>query len=422
MAPLRGWGPKGERLRGFAPHGHWRTLTFLGALRCDRLTAPCVFDGPINGECFRAYVEQQLVPVLKPGDIVIMDNLGSHKSAALRRMIRAAGARLWYLPPYSPDLNPIEQAFAKIKHWMRAAQKRSIEDTWRHIGQTRRHHPARRMRQLLRQRRIRFRQNMKRSRACWDSSGVYHGGGEMDHGCEALIGFVGAHGDAFELLELARRSSRSDAAICTFPSSIARGFARRGCWEMTTFAPRCVEIGDNGVAVEGFVGDQRVEGQSPSISGATPTVSKRCPGRQDEADEIAERIGEGQDFGGHAAFGAADGLALGPPFAPCPWRWTLTMVASTMAYSMSGSSETASKSRLKTSAFAQSRKRVKTLFQWPNDGGRSRQGLPVRAIHSTASTNRRLSLPLRPGPACPDKAAPSSPIGRPSEQIGPSTA
>jgi len=132
--PLRGWGPKGDRLRGFAPHGHWRTLTFLGALRCDQLTAPCVFDGPINGECFRAYVEQQLVPRLKPGDIVIMDNLGSHKSAALRRLIRAAGARIWYLPPYSPDLNPIEQAFAKIKHWMRAAQKRTIEDTWRHIG------------------------------------------------------------------------------------------------------------------------------------------------------------------------------------------------------------------------------------------------------------------------------------------------
>ena len=134
MAPLRGWGPKGDRLRGFAPHGHWRTLTFLGALRCDRLTAPCVFDGPINGECFRAYVEQQLLPVLKPGDIVIMDNLGSHKSAALRRIIKAAGARLWYLPPYSPDLNPIEQTFAKIKHWMRAAQKRTIDDTWRHLG------------------------------------------------------------------------------------------------------------------------------------------------------------------------------------------------------------------------------------------------------------------------------------------------
>ena len=135
MAPLRGWGPKGQRLRGFAPHGHWRTLTFLGALRCDRLTAPCVFDGPINGQCFRAYVEQQLVPVLEPGDIVIMDNLGSHKSADVRRMIRDVGARLWFLPAYSPDLNPIEQAFARIKHWMRIAQKRTIEDTWRHIGQ-----------------------------------------------------------------------------------------------------------------------------------------------------------------------------------------------------------------------------------------------------------------------------------------------
>jgi len=121
-------------LRGFAPHGHWRTLTFLGALRCERLTAPCVFDGPINGLCFRAYVEQQLVPVLKPGGIVITDNLGAHKSAAVRQMIRAAGARLWYLPPCSPDLNPIEQAFAKIRHWMRTAQKRTVEDTWRHIG------------------------------------------------------------------------------------------------------------------------------------------------------------------------------------------------------------------------------------------------------------------------------------------------
>jgi putative transposase len=122
MAPLRGWGSRGERLRGFAPHGHWRTLTFLGALRSDQLTAPCVFDGPINGESFRAYVEQQLVKVLKPGDIVVMDNLGSHKSPTVRQMIRKAGARLWYLPPYSPDLNPIEQVFAKIKHWMRIAQ------------------------------------------------------------------------------------------------------------------------------------------------------------------------------------------------------------------------------------------------------------------------------------------------------------
>ncbi len=134
MAPLYGWGPRGKRLRGFAPHGHWRTLTFLGALRHDRLAAPCVFDGLINGQCFRAYVEQQLVPVLEPGDIVIMDNLGSHKSAAVRQMIRAAGARAWCLPPYSPDLNPIEQAFAKIKHWMRVAQKRTVEETWQHLG------------------------------------------------------------------------------------------------------------------------------------------------------------------------------------------------------------------------------------------------------------------------------------------------
>ena len=89
MTPLRGWGPKGKRLRAFAPHGRWRTLTFLGALRCDGLVAPCVFDGPINGQCFRAYVEQQLVAALKPGNIVIMDNLGSHKSAAVRQMIQA---------------------------------------------------------------------------------------------------------------------------------------------------------------------------------------------------------------------------------------------------------------------------------------------------------------------------------------------
>lgn len=134
MAPLRGWGPKGQRLRGFAPHGHWRTLTFLGALRCDRLTAPCVFDGPINGECFRAYVEQQLVPVLKPGDIVILDNLGSHKSAALRHLIRTAGARLWYLPPYSPDLNPIEQAFAKLKALLRKAGERTVDGLWSFLG------------------------------------------------------------------------------------------------------------------------------------------------------------------------------------------------------------------------------------------------------------------------------------------------
>jgi putative transposase len=109
-------------------------MTFVAALRHDRLTAPCVFDGPINGASFLAYVKQQLVRVLRPGDIVIMDNLGSHKSRAVREAIKSVGARAWFLPPYSPDLNPIEQAFSKVKHWMRTAQKRNVEDTWRHVG------------------------------------------------------------------------------------------------------------------------------------------------------------------------------------------------------------------------------------------------------------------------------------------------
>ena len=127
MAPLRGWGPKGERVRSFTPHGHWRTLTFLGALRCDRLTAPCLFDGPINGERFKAYVEQFLVPTLKPGDVVILDNLGSHKGKAVRRAVRDVGARLVFLPKYSPDLNPIEQVFAKLKGFVRKRAPRSFD-------------------------------------------------------------------------------------------------------------------------------------------------------------------------------------------------------------------------------------------------------------------------------------------------------
>ena len=134
MTRTRGWWRRGERLLAKVPHGHWQTTTFLAALRHDGITAPCVIDGPINGESFRAYVEQQLLPILKPGDIVVMDNLGSHRSAAIRRMIKTAGARLWYLPPYSPDLNPIEQTFAKIKHWMRTAQRRTLDDTWRQVG------------------------------------------------------------------------------------------------------------------------------------------------------------------------------------------------------------------------------------------------------------------------------------------------
>jgi len=125
MAPLRGWGQRGERVKGFAPHGRWHTQTFLAALRADGLFAPCVFDGPINGEAFRLYTGQMLVPCLRLGDIVIMDNLGSHKSREVRRLIRSAGARLWFLPPYSPDLNPIEQSFSKIKQAMRTAQERT---------------------------------------------------------------------------------------------------------------------------------------------------------------------------------------------------------------------------------------------------------------------------------------------------------
>lgn len=127
MAPIRGWGIKGERLKGFAPHGRWRTLTFLAALRANALTAPCVVDGPINGVIFRAYVEQFLVPVLRPGDIVILDNLGSHRARAIRDVILAAGAKLAFLPPYSPDFNPIEQVFAKVKHWLRMTQARSVD-------------------------------------------------------------------------------------------------------------------------------------------------------------------------------------------------------------------------------------------------------------------------------------------------------
>ncbi len=106
MTPIRGWAPRGKKLLGKVPHGRWRTVTFLAALRCDRIEAPCVIDGPIDGESFRAYVEQVLVPTLKPGDIVIFDNLGSHKGKAVRRAIREAGAKLFLLPKYSPDLNP----------------------------------------------------------------------------------------------------------------------------------------------------------------------------------------------------------------------------------------------------------------------------------------------------------------------------
>ena len=134
MIRTHGWHWRGQALNAKAPHGHWQTMTFIAALRCDEITAPCVIDGPINGETFLAYIEQFLVPTLKPGDIVIMDNLGSHKSQKVRKAIRRAGARPIFLPPYSPDLNPIEQVFSKLKRLLRKAEERTVEATWRRIG------------------------------------------------------------------------------------------------------------------------------------------------------------------------------------------------------------------------------------------------------------------------------------------------
>ena len=135
MAPLRGWSPKGQRLRAKVPFGHWKTMTFLAALRHDRIDAPWVLDGPINADSFKVYVEQVLAPTLAPGDIVVMDNLSSHKGQPVRRALRDAGAHLLFLPPYSPDLNPIEQLFAKLKHLLRKAAERTVEATWKQIGQ-----------------------------------------------------------------------------------------------------------------------------------------------------------------------------------------------------------------------------------------------------------------------------------------------
>jgi transposase len=134
MAPLRGWAPCGARLTAKVPHGHWKTTTFLAALRHNRIDAPWLIDGPIDGESFRTYVEQVLVPTLRPGDIVVMDNLGSHKGKVVRRLIRSAGAKLLFLPKYSPDLNPIEQVFAKLKHLLRKAAARTVEAVCAAIG------------------------------------------------------------------------------------------------------------------------------------------------------------------------------------------------------------------------------------------------------------------------------------------------
>jgi transposase len=134
MAPLRGWAPRGMRLTAKVPHRRWKTTTLVAALRCDRIAAPWVLDGPIDGECFQTYVERVLLPTLRPGDIVIMDNLGSHKGKAVRRLIRSAGAKLIFLPKYSPDLNPIEQVFAKLKHLLRKTAARNVDAVCSAIG------------------------------------------------------------------------------------------------------------------------------------------------------------------------------------------------------------------------------------------------------------------------------------------------
>jgi transposase len=135
MTRRYGRSKRGQRLVAAVPHGHWKTTTFIGALRADGLTAPAVIDGAVNGESFLAYVEQVLVPTLRPGDIVVLDNLSSHKVAGVRAVVEAAGATLRYLPPYSPDLNPIEQLFAKLKAILRKIAARTVEGLWAAIGQ-----------------------------------------------------------------------------------------------------------------------------------------------------------------------------------------------------------------------------------------------------------------------------------------------
>jgi transposase len=127
--------PRSQRLVDKAPHGHWKTTTFLAALRHDGLTAPLVVDGAINGAIFLAYVRQQLAPTLRSDDIVILDNLSAHKVTGVREAVEATGARLEYLPPYSPDLNPIEQVFAKLRRLLQRAAARSISALWRRIGE-----------------------------------------------------------------------------------------------------------------------------------------------------------------------------------------------------------------------------------------------------------------------------------------------
>ena len=141
MTRLYGRALKGERLVDYTPHGHWKTTTFLAALRLEGLTAPLVVDGPINADVFLAYVRQHLVKTLAPGDVVVMDNLGSHKVAGIKEAIEKVGARVLYLPPYSPDFNPIEQVFSKLKALLRKAKERTVQDLEARLGELMDHFP-----------------------------------------------------------------------------------------------------------------------------------------------------------------------------------------------------------------------------------------------------------------------------------------
>jgi len=134
MTRTHGWCAKGTPLIAKVPHGHWKTLTFIAGLKHDGIVAPCVLDGPINGDSFTAWVAQFLIPELAPGSIVVIDNLGSHKGRRVRQLLRAAGMKLFFLPPYSPDLNPIELMFSKLKRLLRKANERTVDATWRRIG------------------------------------------------------------------------------------------------------------------------------------------------------------------------------------------------------------------------------------------------------------------------------------------------
>src|SRR4029077_17467590 len=217
----------------------------------------------------------------------------------------------------------------------------------------------------------------------------------MNDCAEALVGFVGSHCDAFKLFEFAEEILDQMTPFVHLVVDRKRLGSSRMLRD-DDLGAALVEIGDDGVAVESLVGDQGVKGEAVDEWFDADRIVPLTR-QQNEAHEIAESVGKRQDLGRHAALGAADGLALSPPFAPWPWRWTLTMVASTMAYSISGSSEHASKSRTKTPALTQLRYRAKVLFHLPKTAGRSPQGLPARTTQSTASTNSRLSFPLRPG-------------------------